>query len=191
MDTLYLNVLIFIGGSILTPIILSVIGNLTTNSVQDLLVNIFGGISLTPSRKLRGLWIVRYSYKSGEEYKTDYLLMNTKQLGKNIVAKTENNEYGKYYFKGNIHMDIYVTGIWSSYVDGDIHNGAFQIINSHYGNHAEGKWIGFNRNNEVGDGPMKWIRINGAKNRKKRKEIIKEIATVGVKKYMENQSIEN
>jgi hypothetical protein len=184
LDTLSL-ILVFICGSILAPIILSIIGNLTTNPVHELLTNIFGGISLTPGRKFRGLWIVKYSYKSGDENKTDYLLMYVKRVGKNVIAKTKNTEYGKYYFKGNIHAHMYLTGIWSSYIDEDIHNGAFQIISSHYGNRAEGKWIGFNRYNKVGDGPMIWIRIDEAKNKKQIKEYVEKINAIGAKKYFE------
>ena len=186
-----ISIVSFILVAIISPVILSIIGNITTNPFESLLIKVFGGISLTPSRRLRGLWIIKYSYKSGEELKVDYLLMKVKQLGKNIVAKTENNEYGKYYFNGNIHMNSYITGIWSSYLDGDVHNGAFQTITTHYGNQAVGKWLGFNRDNIVLDGPMIWTRINETNNRKNNKELIKQINMLGIKKYIEIKKLKD
>src|SRR5664280_1062810 len=60
----------------------------------------------------------------------------------------------------------YLTGVWENVPDGDIYHGAFQFVVSPDGKRMTGKWIGFNRKQEIREGPWQWNLVSRSANRK-------------------------
>jgi hypothetical protein len=80
------------------------------------------------------------------------------QLGKKVFGRI-NSDDRSYIIKGSIDKDMFLTGTWEDYVDGNNYNGAFQLYIHKYGTHMTGKWVGFSEHNKIKTGDWFWRRL--------------------------------
>ena len=61
-----------------------------------------------------------------------------------------------------------LTGIWSEHTpsSGRAYHGACQLVLNSTRDTLEGRWLGYDRNDEVGEGPWRWDRVDTQTNRK-------------------------
>ena len=103
------------------------------------------------SRPLKGVWRNTFTYESrGVEYKVNHLV-SINQIGFIVYANTIAGDLPHDKLSGLISERKFFTGTWSN-KGGNVAHGAFQMSITPDGEEMDGKWVGFNRSNEIGQG---------------------------------------
>jgi hypothetical protein len=138
---------------------------LLTDTVQNFLAKIFGGLGLIGSnRKLNGYWTAKITYPVEAQNDDENYIFELKQIGKLVIGKnlsTDSKKTRTVKIRGKISDERYLTGEWKSKLD-DLreYHGTFQLGMLPHGNKLNGKWIGFSKDFNVYCGEWEMERIS-------------------------------
>lgn len=147
---------------------------LLTDPLNYLLAMVFGSI-VKYNRGIKGIWRAKYEYTSdGKEKVSEYHFL-VKQFGKYVVAYSLDAPREPFKVRGKLDAKSILTGTWSSTISDNRHyHGAFQFLITSPGNEMIGKWIGFNRKNEIINGNWNWQLIAKNASKKELEKIISQ-----------------
>jgi len=143
---------------ILYPLIIPFIEE-PAHKLLSLIIGKHSGIFVKKKNRLAGkwmqVWVVDESRNFPKENEAEVAIY---QLGKKVFGRINSNDKS-YIIKGSIDKDMFLTGTWEDYIDGNNYNGAFQLYIHKYGTHMTGKWVGFSELNKIKTGDWYWRRI--------------------------------
>ena len=142
-----------------------VITILLTDSVQNGLAKIFGGLGLVgANRKISGYWSAKITYPPETQNEDENYIFELKQIGKLVLGKnlsTDSKKTRKVKIRCKISDERYLTGNWQSkLIDLREYHGSFQLGLLPHGNQLKGKWIGFSKDFQVYCGDWEMERIS-------------------------------
>jgi hypothetical protein len=124
-------------------------------------------------RVLDGIWIARYTYKSSQDQRLledEYLVVLKQGRGGVIGRSIERREESRLHLDLKLDRSI-VTGTWRELTPKSqrAYHGTCQLVLSSTGDALNGRWMGFRRNDTIGDGPWIWRRLDTDRSRRVRK----------------------
>ena len=127
--------------------------------LKEFAVNSIGpNLGTSIKRPIKGIWKGTFDYTSSGAPKqaTHYLAIN--QVGFVAYGKTIAGDKPFNKVSGKIQDRQYYTGTWKNSGE-DVSYGAFQFFIVPNGQFMIGKWVGFNRRNEIMHGEWVWSKI--------------------------------
>ena len=109
------------------------------------------------SRNLTGNWKVIYSGSAIS--KPEIETLRIKHLGGSVRGRTFGNSKRRYKIVASFSLASVITGTWQSELDQNQSEGTFQLIVHPNGMKANGKWLGFDDNNNIRSGDWEWQRL--------------------------------
>jgi hypothetical protein len=113
---------------------------------------------------LTGIWRSTYSYVSSsrgnEEFTSEHYVMVIQHGNRIQVRSLPGTATGRVMMDLTVDGQV-ITGTWSEETDPDgyyaasVYSGAIHMLLDHTGHRMKGKWLGFNRDGGVSDGP--WV----------------------------------
>ena len=149
---------------ILIAILLFVAGVLLTTAFQiflqeplhHFLARILSGWMPRKTRNARGIWECCYRYQAGGVLRYEQQLMRLYQVGTFVVVRNVKYQSHKHRLTGRLDSSLYLTGRWENMSEGEIWHGTYQFVLHTDGRKMRGKWLGFNSNAVVQQGPWVW-----------------------------------
>lgn len=164
------QILIFISGAIFAVIFKIIL----QEPVSEFLARSLKGRFVKQKRGISGVWECCYRYPSKGNYHYERQLMKIKQSGSKIYGENITFESHDHIITGDIKDSLFLTGRWKNITEGDIWVGTYQFVLSTNGNEMAGKWLGFNSENKVQQGPWYWEKISSDISKKSIEKIREE-----------------
>lgn len=138
---------------LLLSIILTIV---LTDPINFLLARLFGG-SIKSSKGIRGIWKATSEVISQGKNRKIIRYFEVKQFGNYIIAKSITKSYGNYVIRGKLTKKMVLSGSWAEItLDSREYSGVIQLILGRHKTEIKGKYLSYNRNNEVVDGTWHW-----------------------------------
>lgn len=133
---------------------------LIEDRAQGFLVRVLGHFWIQPKESLAGTW-------SSIMIKDGLLLNRDNEITSIQLSEVRNRIAGTFTWKGREyrllarrHANQYVTGTYEDIVQGFTFQGAFQLQILPNEKVMVGRWLGFNAQNQIIEGPWEWRREN-------------------------------
>lgn len=139
--------------TIFLGVVLTIIAN---DPIHFLLARFIGGVIPKKKRGVKGLWRATYSWKGDDGDRREDQIIELRQFGSYVIGRNLTGKAHWYKLRGKVELQTYFTGTWDNVSDGDIYHGAFQVVVSPHGDAMRGKWVGFNKRQEINHGPWQW-----------------------------------
>lgn len=163
-------VALFLGG-----IFLSVVFQLIVQEpIHFILLRFIRGILPHKPRGVQGIWEGRYRYPSKGELTYENQLMVLKQVGPFVIGNNLSQEAHVHRLNGRIQGETFLTGTWENISEGEMYHGAYQFVLSYKGSKMKGRWIGFDSNNVIQNGPWSWKLLSKHTSKKEQKKILQD-----------------
>lgn len=144
-----LAIAIFVAGVMLA----AVSQILLQEPLHHFLARVLSGALPRPSRHVRGIWECCYRYPTKGTYRYEHQLMRLSQLGPFVIGRNITSQSHVHRLSGRLKISSYWTGRWENITEGEIWHGTFQFVLRADGTAMLGKWLGFDSNNTVQQGP--------------------------------------
>jgi hypothetical protein len=163
-------VLLFLGGIVLSVVVQLVV----EEPIYFVMLRFVRGILPHRPRGVQGIWEGRYRYPSKQEQAYENQLMLLKQVGPFVIGNNLSQEAHAHRLNGRIEGETFLTGTWENISEGEMRHGAYQLVLSHRGSEMKGRWIGFDANNVIQDGPWAWKLLSKDTSKKAQRQVLQD-----------------
>ena len=147
------TLLAVLGGALVSVVAAAIL----QTPVQSLLARLLGGLGFSRGETVKGIWLAKWDFAGTRDEEVTHVV-RVRQFGSSVVGRSiaSSQESRRATVTANLDGRI-LTGVWKSDADERaLHHGAFQLVLRPNGMVMSGKWVGFDRENNVLQGDWRW-----------------------------------
>ncbi|MFN8138498.1 MAG: hypothetical protein U0R49_01745 [Fimbriimonadales bacterium] len=174
--------------TILGAVAMVLLGVLASALFEDWFKDLFGkiatrlGLPQRRSRNISGIWHTRYEFtESGQRYQMEQLVLLrhvwNQVSGVTLASKKPITKGHSNAIRATVKSHTFVTGVWDNNLEDDSYHGALQLHIDPSGKKMDGRYIGFDANNEVLSEQWQWRRLTKSVSKQAQDRLVARYAT--------------